>query len=211
MRDKITFWATVLCVMLLSSCSVDKEGPMVTPPSWKGFNYVVKRAKPDGQPGEYVQVERGELRPGDDIKVYAVRKNDGHLVGQISGDMYLRCVIYQENGAAPESFVLDKSVISLANSAYDGWEDPYATFQLPTTDQPYYHFRVDVACQFYFKAFGTQNSPVDNSDMTSHEEPYLGDIYTDYAGFDPLNGGSANSGNDGDGLKYHTIYKYTKY
>ena len=154
-------------------------------------------------------MERGELVPGDEIKVYAVRKNRGSNIGQVSGDIHLRYTLYPEKGNVI-SGTISNPVTSLANNSFDGWEDPYATFTLPSTDMPYEYFKVEVACQFYFKAFGNQNSDVDYSDQTHHEEPYIGNIYTDFANFHPMNGGSANSGNYGGGLQYHTIHLYRR-
>ena len=209
MKSKIKFIFVSLLTILATSCSESNIGPTVTPPSWKGFNYVVKRTIENGQVGEYEQIERGAIVPGDDIKVYAVRKNEGKNIGQVSGTIYVRCTIYPESGA-PIIEVLDKPVTSLANSSYEGWEDPYATFTLPSAAESYSYFKVETACEFYFKAFGNQNSLVDYTDQTSHEEPYLGSIFTDLANFHPMNGGSANSGWEGSNLKYHTIYTYTK-
>lgn len=204
MKRKYVFYLLILLSSFIVSCSFD--APTVTPPSWKGFNYVVKKTVDAGKPNESIQITRGDLAPGDSIKVYAVRKNKGTNVGAISGKIYLRCVITEESGR-PHTFEFDKGVTSIANSSYDGWEDPYATFKLPTIDQPYRSIRVETSCQFYFKTFGNQNSEVDFADMSSHEDPYLGSIYTDYFSFDPMNGGSASCNpSGGSGLKYHVIY-----
>ena len=205
MRNKILMCVLVLMTLVLTSCSESTDGPTVVPPSWKGFNYVVKREINSGQSGEYEQIERGALKPGDDIKVFAVRKNQGTYVGSISGKIYVRCTWGIEDGVFV-SETLEKGVTSVANSTLDGWEDPYATFELPEYDEPYTKIQVEVACQFYFKAFGNQNSKVSILDQTSNEAPYLGHIYTDFDTFDPLNGGSASSGREGSGLKYHTLY-----
>ena len=205
MKNKIMLLLAVVGVLALTSCVQNNDGPTVVPPSWKGFNYVVKLPAENGNPGDSVQVERGPLAPGAALKVYAVRKNPGVYLGQIYGTMFLRTTLFFEDGT---SFVevLDKSVISPYNDTYDGWKDPYATFTIPSTDRSYVSFKVEAACQFYFKAFGNQNSKVDYSDQTSHEAPYLGHIYTDYANFHPLNGGAANTGKTNGELKYHTIY-----
>ena len=185
MKNKIIILLVSLLTFVFAGCSENNDGPEVTPPSWKGFNYVVKKAVPDGQTGENEQIERGPVEPGDEIKVYAVRKNKGANIGQISGNIYVRYTISPEKGDVI-SGTLDKPVTSLANSSYTGWEDPYATFALPSIDQPYDYFKVEVACQFYFKAFGNQNSMVDYSDQTSHEDPYIGSIFTDLANFHPI-------------------------
>lgn len=209
MKNKALFLLSALLLILTTSCSESHDGPTVTPPSWKGFNYAVKRAVVGGQVGEYEQIERGELVPGDSIRVWAVRRNTGANIGMITGEIRVRCTIYPESGA-PIIEVLDQRVTSLANAEYTGWEDPYATFALPKTDKPYRDYIVEAACQFYFNAFGNQYSEVDYSDQCSNEAPYLGHIYTDFTNFHPMNGGSANSGKEGSGLKYHTIYTYTK-
>ena len=206
MKNKIIIFITALCACLLSSCSFD--APLVAPPSWKGFNYVVKQPVP-GNPGDTVQVERGALYPGAPVKVYAVRKSQGRLVGQITGTIKLRCTLYPSTGA-PETTVIDKTVLSPANNTYDGWDDPYATFTLPSCEGEYEYYKVEVACRFLFNTFGNQDSEVDFSDETSNEAPYLGNIYTDRATFHPMNGGSASSGNEGGEPKYHTIYTYSK-
>lgn len=209
MKNKIIILLVSLLAFVFTGCSENNDGPLVTPPSWKGFNYVVKKAVPDGQAGENEQIERGPVEPGDEIKVYAVRKNKGVLIGQISGNIHVRYTLYPETGDVISGTIINP-VTSLANSSYDGWEDPYATFTLPSADTPYEYFKVEVACQLYFKAFGNQNSEVDYSDQTSHEEPCIGSIFTDLANFHPMNGGSANSGQAGGDPKYHTIYLYRK-
>ena len=206
MKNKIVLLITVLCACLQSACTF--EAPLVAPPSWKGFNYVVKQPASDNS-DDTVQVERGDLYPGAPVRVYAVRKSQGRLVGQITGTIKLRCTVYPSTGA-PETKVIDKTVISIANSTYDGWEDPYATFTLPSFDGEYDYYKVEAACQFYFNTFGNQNSEVDFSDETSNEAPYLGNIYTDRATFHPMNGGSASSGRKDGELEYHTIYTYTR-
>lgn len=195
--------------MIMTACSSNESGPTVAPPSWKGFNYVVKKDKPEGEPE---LIERGAINPGDEIKVYAVRKSQGKLVGQINGTIYVRYTAYTGPGL-PKTEVLDKSVTSTPNASLDGWEDPYATFSLPAIEGECDYYKVEVACQLYFHTFGNQNSDVDFSDNESHIEPYIGHIYTDPAYFHPLNGGSANSGKDGNednGLQYHTIYLMEK-
>ena len=208
MKSKIKFIFVSLLTILATSCSESNIGPTVTPPSWKGFNYVVKHPVP-GNPGDTVQVERGALYPGAPIRVYAVRKSQGRFIGKITGTIKLRCTLYPSTGA-PQTTVLDEIIKSLPNDTYDGWEDPYATFTLPSFEGEYEYYKVEVACRFLFKTSGNQNSLVDYSDQTSHEEPYLGSIFTDLANFHPMNGGSANSGWEGSNLKYHTIYTYTK-
>ncbi len=192
---------------LMTACSANESGPVVTPPSWKGFNYVVKKTV-EGK-DEPVQIERGDISPGDEIKVYAVRKNVGKHIGKISGTIFVRYTAYMETGA-PQTATLDKSAISVENASYDGWEDPYATFTLPELDGECEYYKVEVACQLYFKAFGNQASEVDYSDRESHVEPYIGNISTDLTKFDPMNGGSANSGVDTDVMQYYTLYNSNK-
>ena len=205
MKNSIKYFVMAIVGLLVTSCTQNLDGPDVTPPTWKGFNYVVRKGVEGGLPGEFAQIERGDLEPGDSIKVYAVRKHHGIHTGQISGSMFLRCIITPQSGPTVVKDI-DKSITQLANAGYTGWEDPYATFELPEFDEPYTHLQVQVACQFYFKAFGNQNSKVSILDQTSNEAPYLGHIYTDFATFDPMNGGSASSGREGTGLKYHTLY-----
>lgn len=219
MRNKILMWVLVLMTLVLTSCSESTDGPTVVPPSWKGFNYVVKREINSGQSGEYEQIERGALKPGDEVRVYAIKGNRGRWIGSIgSGDkdtpssfFRLRCTLQQNGATNSEKFeyeeVADTDDYDKTTNTFG---NPYATFTLPSTDQPYEYFKVEVACQFYFKAFGNQNSLVDYSDLTFHEEPYIGSIFTDYDNFHPMNGGSANSGKSGNSLKYHTIYQYSE-
>ena len=197
MKNKILLLFGSFVALAFAGCTANNDGPWGTHQSWKGFNYVGKRSVEGGQAGEYEQIERGELVPGDEIKVYAVRKNRGSNIGQVSGDIHLRYTLYPEKGDVI-SGTISNPVTSLANNSFDGWEEPYE------------YFKVEVACQFYFKAFGNQNSEVDYSDQTHHEEPYIGNIYTDFANFHPMNGGSANSGNYGGGLQYHTIHLYRR-
>lgn len=201
MRSKITMWMMALLAMTMTACSNEESGPTVAPPSWKGFNYVVKKAVGD----EYEQIERGAIKPGDEIKVYAVRKSKGKLVGQINGTIYVRYTAYTQNGK-PHTGVLDKSATSIPNETRDEWDDPYATFTMPEIEGECNYYRVDVACQLYFRTSGNQYSEVDFSDNTSHVDPYIGHIYTDQAGFHPMNGGSAYSGREAGDLQYHTIY-----
>lgn len=205
MKNKITMLTMAVFAMIMTACSSNEASPEVAPPSWKGFNYIVKKAVGD----EYEQTERGPISPGDELKVYAVRKSHGKLVGQINGTIYIRYTAYMKTGA-PQTEILDKSVISTPNANLDGWEDPYATFTLPELDGEYEYYKVEAACQLYFRAFGNQNSVVNFSDSESHMDPYLGNIYTEMAEFHPMNGGSANSGRVTGGLQYHTIYTTNK-
>lgn len=203
MKRKFVFYLLILLSSFFVSCSFDL--PTVTLPSWKGFNYEVKVPSPNGKPGDSIVIERYDIKPGDAIRVTAVRKNKGTVL-RITGNIYLRCVIIEESGI-PHEFNLVEPVKSIANSSLDGWEDPYATFKLPTIDKPYRSIRVEVSCQLYFESRYNQNSEVDFADMSSHEDPYLGSIYTDYFSFDPMNGGSASCNpSGGSGLKYHVIY-----
>ena len=201
MKNKFIILLATMFVLAFSSCLQNNDGPTVVPPSWKGFNYRVKQATENG---DTIQPERGALYPGAQIKVYAVRKNPGVYVGKMYGTIYVRTTTFFEDGTSIVTD-LDKSAIQLENASYDAWEDPYATFTLPDTDKPYVSYKVEAACQFSFKTFGNQNSDVDYSDQTSHEDPYLGHIYTDLTTFHTYNGGSANSGKVVGGLKYHTI------
>lgn len=205
MKKKIQFMLAALLALFVTSCSNVKD--TVVPPSWKGFNYVVKRPVEGGRPGDYDQIERGALVPGDEIKVYAVRRNKGANVGAISGTISVSCTMYTEKGERI-NHVITNPVTTLSDSSHEGWEDSYAIFTLPAADVPYTYYEVKAACQLYFKAFGNHESHVDMSDQTSHEDPFLGHIYTNQV--DPLNGGSASSGKEGGELRYHTIYKYTK-
>ncbi len=205
MKNKITTFVMAILAMILTACTQNGAGPTVTPPSWKGFNYVVKKAVGN----EYEFPERIDIKPGDDIKVYAVRKNPGVYLGKITGTIYVRWTAYMKSGA-PQTGMLDKSAESPANAEWDGWEDPYATFAMPELNGEYDYYMVEAACQLHFKAFGNQNSNVDYSDQTNHEDPYIGNIYTDYNNFHPMNGGAANSGKnvgEENGLKYHLLYR----
>ncbi len=196
-----------ISAIIVTSCSENHSGPTVVPPSWKGFNYAVKKTVGEGD--EYEQIERGPICPGDEIKVYAVRKNQGKLIGKINGTIYVRYTAYLETGET-QSEVLDKSVTSPENATWDGWDDSYATFSLPELEGEYSYYQVEVACQLYFKAYGNQYSEVDFSDTESHVDPYFGHIYTDYAIFSPENGGSASSGRSAGSPQYHTIYTFNK-
>ncbi len=202
MKNKTATLLMAIMVLMMTACTESQSGPTVVPPSWKGFNYVVKKTIED----KTEQTERGPINPGDEIKVYAVRKNYGTYIGQVNGTIYIRYTAYMANGIS-QTGELNKAVVSAVNSTVDGWEDPYATFALPKLDGECEYYRVEAACQFYFKTFGNQTSEVDYSDDESHVEPYLGNIYTDLANFDPMNGGSANSGTGTDGPQYHTLYK----
>jgi hypothetical protein len=202
MKNKIAICLVSLMTLLLTSCFETT----VTPPSWKGFNYVVKRPLNDGSDGVYEQIERGEPRPGDEIKVYAVRKNVGKNVGMLSGIVRLRYSAITEEGLSVGE-TMEQTIISEPNSTADGWEDPYAIFTLPKMDRPYTSYKLEVACHFYFKTFGNEHSEIDYGDNTSHEAPYLGHIYTDLEKLHPMNGGEASSGKVGSEWKFHTIYQ----
>ena len=93
MKNSIKYFVMAIVGLLVTSCTQNLDGPDVTPPTWKGFNYVVRKGVEGGLPGEFAQIERGDLEPGDSIKVYAVRKHHGIHTGQISGSMFLRCII----------------------------------------------------------------------------------------------------------------------
>lgn len=204
MKNRLLLLAGIaILLVLISSCA--SEDTAVQPPSWKGFNYIVKKAVADGKPGDTEEIERGNLVPGDQIKIYAVRKSKGKKIGEIRGDIYVRTTLLPAVGA-PVIEEYSKPVVSLANSSLDGWEDPYITYDLPAYEGEYRHYKVEVACRFYFRAFGNENSEVDLSDRTSHEEPYIGNIYTNYDTFSPLNGGDAATGM-GTTLEYQTLYE----
>lgn len=210
MRNKILMWALALVAVVWTSCSESTDGPTVVPPSWKGFNYVVKRPVQGGGADEYEQLERGAIQPGDEIKVYAVRKNEGKNVGKLEGKIHVRCTILYKDGMLVEK-EMDAGIVSEVKTVtLDGWKDPYAIFILPKADREYESFKVEAGCQFYFKTFGNEYSEIDLTDQTSHEKPYLGHIYTDLIHFHPMNGGSASSGNEDSSLQYHTIYNSTK-
>ncbi len=200
MKNKITTLLMAATVMMTAACTESHSGPTVTPPSWKGFNYVVKKASTSEQ------ITRGDIEPGDEIRVFAVRKIQGKLIGQILGIIYIRYTA-QTTNEAYLSEVLDKQVTSIPNTTLDGWEDPYATFTLPTLDGECLYYKVEAACAFEFNAHGNEYSNVDYSDQTSHEDPYLGSIYTNLTDFVPGIGGEASSAPGGDGLKYHTLYE----
>ena len=102
MRNKILMWALALVAVVWTSCSESTDGPTVVPPSWKGFNYVVKRPVQGGGADEYEQLERGAIQPGDKIKVYAVRKNEGKNVGKLGGKIHVRCTILYKDGMLVE-------------------------------------------------------------------------------------------------------------
>ncbi len=205
MKNKIATLLIATLAVVMTSCSENNDGPTVTPPSWKGFNYVVKTTVGD----KTEQTERGAIKPGDEIKVYAVRKSVGKLIGEINGTIYIKYTAYMAEGA-PQVVTLSKSALSIANDKWDGWEDPYATFTMPVLDGECTYYKVEAACDLYFKAFGNQNSEVDYGDATFHEAPYIGEIHTDLTNFHPLNGGSASTGYVAGELKYYTLYISTK-
>ncbi len=197
-------------LLMMTACSQSESGPTVIPPSWKGFTYSVKKADTGKE------IERGDINPGDEIRVFAVRNDHGNdFIGKIDGTMYIRYTAYQNTGT-PKSETLECPVTSIVKTDFDEslqhsnyalYEDPYATFKLPTIDGEYEFYKVEVGCQFYFKTFGNQYSEVDYSDNSSHEDPYIGNIYTNLNGFHPMNGGSASSKVGGDGLAYQTLYQ----
>lgn len=195
----------VLFTAFLASCT--DASTTVVPPSWKGFDYVKRLSAGDDESS----LGNGDksILPGDEIKVYAVRKNEGRNIGAISGRFFLRTVLTPENG--PDVYDLqEEAAKSEANSTYDGWKDPYAVFTIKNDGARYTHIKVEVGCKFSFKCFGSEDSGVDWSDLTYHEDPYYGSIYTNQTKFSPLNGGEASSAQGGstdEEVKYHTIYE----
>lgn len=203
MKNKLTFALAGITLLLLTSCLGDFDAPTVQPPSWKGFNYVVRK---NVAGGETEQEERGAIQPGNSIRVYAVRKSAGKNIGKIDGAIYIRTTLTPKTGNVVVKN-LDALVTTLPNAAMDGWENPYASFDLPKYEGEYLRYKVEVACNFYFRANGTEDSEVDYGDRTSHEEPYIGNIYTNYTTFSPLNGGDASTSQGGNGIVYQTLYE----
>lgn len=168
MMKKLLFVAAILFVSFLSSsCSTDSTDYEVVPPTWKGFDYKVK----EGGIGE--ETDRGEIRPGDKVRVYCYRKSNGLLTGEIKGTITLKWTTQGDGPSTTEE--ITENVISPVNDTFDGWKDySYADFDIPEGG-PYVFCRAAVSCSFTFECFGQS---VRWEDKTSHVDPYIGSIYT---------------------------------
>ncbi len=139
----------------------------VVPPTWKGFDYKVKK----GGVGE--DTERGEIGPGDKVRVYCVRKSNGVLTGMIKGTITLK---WTTQASGPSVVTeMTESVTTPVNPTYDGWLlYSYADFNIPDGG-PYDFCKAEVTCNLNFECFG---NAVRWEDHTSHMDPYIGSIYT---------------------------------
>lgn len=164
MKKLILLMSVVLGMFSASSCSSDYD---VVPPSWKGFDYKVKRG------GAGQEIERGEICPGDKVRVYCYRKSNGVLTGMVKGTITLK---WTTQASGPSVVTeMTENVITPVNPEYDGWLlYSYADFDIPEGG-PYDFRKAEVTCNLYFECFG-QNVKWD--DHTSHMDPYIGSIYT---------------------------------
>ena len=166
MKKLILLMSVVLGMFSASSCSSDYD---VVPPSWKGFDYKVKR----GDAGQ--EIERGEICPGDKVRVYCYRKSNGVLTGMVNGTITLK---WTTQASGPSDVIkMRKNVISPGIFDDGVWRwllYSYADFDIPEGG-PYDLRKAEVTCNLYFECFG-QNVRWD--DRTSHEDPYIGSIYT---------------------------------
>lgn len=164
MKKLILLMSVVLGMFSASSCSSDYD---VVPPSWKGFDYKVKRG------GAGQETERGEICPGDKVRVYCYRKSNGVLTGMVKGTITLK---WTTQASGPSVVTeMTENVITPVNPEYDGWLlYSYADFDIPKGG-PYDFRKAEVTCNLYFECLG-QNVKWD--DHTSHMDPYIGSIYT---------------------------------
>ena len=164
MKKLILLMSFVLGMFSVSSCSTDYD---VVPPSWKGFDYKVLKA------GTGEETERGEIGPGDKVRVYCWRKSNGVLTGQVKGKIVFKWTTQADGPSVVTEMTED--VKTPVNDDYDGWKDySYADFEIPDGG-PYDFRKAEVTCNLYFECFG-QNVRWD--DHTSHVDPYIGSIYT---------------------------------
>lgn len=166
-RKFILFVSALFSLLFVPSCGSDYD---VVPPTWKGFDYKVKK---DGI-GE--DTERGEIGPGDKVRVYCVRKSNGVLTGMIKGKITLKWTT-QAEGPSVVTEMTEEVItpVNPVNPDYDGWLlYSYADFNIPDGG-PYDFCKAEVTCNLNFECFG-QNVRWD--DKTSHMDPYIGSIYT---------------------------------
>ena len=164
MKKLILLMSFVLGMFSVSSCSTDYD---VVPPSWKGFDYKVLKS------GTGEETERGEIGPGDKVRVYCYRKSNGVLTGQVKGTITFKWTTQADGPSVVTEMTED--VKTPVNDDYDGWKDySYADFEIPDGG-PYDFRKAEVTCNLYFECFGQS---VRWDDHTSHEEPYIGSIYT---------------------------------
>ena len=172
MRKNLLFVVAIFVVsFLFSTCSLDSgrddEKYAVVPPTWKGFDYRVKKG------GDGEETDRGEINPGDVVRVYCYRKSNGLRTGQIKGTITLK---WTTQADGPSTTVeMTETVMTPANESFDGWKDySYANFKIPDGG-PYVFRKAAVSCSFTFECFGQS---VKWEDRTSHVDPYIGSIFT---------------------------------
>lgn len=167
MKKLILLMSVVLGMFSVSSCSSDEDRYAVVPPTWKGFDYKVKKA------GTGEETERGEIGPGDKVRVYCWRKSNGVLTGMIDGTITLKWTTQADGPSVVTP--LTENVTTLPNSTYDGWQlYSYADFEIPDGG-PYDFCKAEVTCNLHFECWG---QTVKWEDHTSHVDPYIGSIYT---------------------------------
>ncbi len=138
MKKLILLMSVVLGMFSASSCSSDYD---VVPPSWKGFDYKVKRG------GAGQETERGEICPGDKVRVYCYRKSNGVLTGMVNGTITLK---WTTQASGPSVVTeMTENVITPVNPEYDGWLlYSYADFDIPEGG-PYDFRKAEVTCNLY--------------------------------------------------------------
>lgn len=160
MKNVIFALLACVCVVALGGCSdVDYT---VENPTFKGFDYQVKKQ------GESAGTVRGDIMPGDILRVYCVRNTPGRLCGLMHGYVLLRST-YVYLGAPSESIEVVKSVRD------DGGDNCYAEFEVPSCGEGKVLARVEyrVAATLGFQTFGGIKSDLDPQ-QSANVPPYFG-------------------------------------
>ena len=159
-RNVILGLVALVCGLAFGGCSdVDYT---VENPTFKGFDYQVRKR------GEGSATVRGEILPGDSVRVYCVRNSPGRLCGLIHGYVLLRSTfVYADAPAVTTEMV--KQVRD------DGGENCFAEFAIPFSDEGKVLTRVEyrVAATLGFQTFGGVKSDLDPK-QSVNVPPYFG-------------------------------------
>ena len=166
MKKIALFFLLVLSAVTLCGClGGNGSDYTVEAPTFKGFDYVVKRTSE----------HRTDIVPGDTLRIYCVRSSEGVLIGQMYGKILLRSIYtYDDNSKMTKDNLLD--VYTPVNTeTYAGWLDSYATFYVPGSDAGKQLVRTEylVGATLTFKTFGNENSSI-VSNQSVNEAPYFG-------------------------------------
>ena len=203
----IRFICAIASTVMICSCSNDDYS--VTPPSWKGFDYSINSLK---------DIQANNLTPpstinwGDTLKVTMVRKEFGHLVGQIRGTIYVLYTLTDPR--TPQQTIETGDTLTIIHDAEASTADYqyncYAKVIIQAPDyqpQGYSITQIQTACLADISTFGSNKSEIIWNDLTSHESPYIGSSYVTKV--DVMNGAQivSSTSNEDTTLHYYTLWQ----